>query len=260
MLVNFLVVLPANSTLVLHTDTVFSSKSFLVVDLGLVLLNLLYVIPAKSRLVLPVRLNTKLAPEAILISWWRTGGFRQAHDNWTVETYTNLDLTCRAGVQVHLLAGVPPQGARVLLRPHAVLPPEPLGGVHLRAVRLHHRHIVVALGAAVHPVPLHAKLAAVPSGHVVAVLLAPLGGGGGVLLLDVLPELVHVEGACVPGAAPPLLLLRHGDHLVLRVPVIVTVPCIYADRHFAAGNLKSSCEAVACGGLIRGRGWSCYQL
>lgn len=78
MLVNFLVVLPANSTLVLHTNAVFSSKSFLVVNLGLVLLNLLYVIPAKSRLVLPVRLNTKLASEAILISWWRTGGFRQS--------------------------------------------------------------------------------------------------------------------------------------------------------------------------------------
>ena len=48
MLVNFLVVFPTNSALVLHTNTVFPSESFLVVNLGLVLLNFLDVIPAKS--------------------------------------------------------------------------------------------------------------------------------------------------------------------------------------------------------------------
>ena len=37
------------------------------------------------------------------------------------------------------------------------------------------------------------------------------------------PEFLHVDGACIPGSSPPLLLLRHGDDVVVGVPVIVTV-------------------------------------
>ena len=44
------------------------------------------------------------------------------------------------------------------------------------------------------------------------------------LLLDLLPELVHIEDARVPGPAPPLLLLRHVVDIVrVSLPVIVTV-------------------------------------
>ena len=37
---------------------------------------------------------------------------------------------------------------------------------------------------------------------------------GGVLFLHAAPEGVHVDGAGVPGPAPPLLLLRHVVHVV----------------------------------------------
>ena len=67
MLVDFLMVLPPNSALVLHAYPVLAPEALLVVGLGLVLLHLLDVIPSSCRLVLPVRLNAELASEADLV-------------------------------------------------------------------------------------------------------------------------------------------------------------------------------------------------
>ena len=67
MLVDFLVVLPSYSALVLHAHPVLAPEALLVVGLGLVLLHLLDVIPSSCGLVLPVRLNAELASEANLV-------------------------------------------------------------------------------------------------------------------------------------------------------------------------------------------------
>ena len=67
MLVDFLMVLPPNSALVLHAHPVLATEALLVVGLGLVLLHLLDVIPSSCGLVLPVRLNAELASEANLV-------------------------------------------------------------------------------------------------------------------------------------------------------------------------------------------------
>ena len=67
MLVDFLMVLPPNSALVLHAHPVLAPEALLVVGLGLVLLHLLDVIPSSRGLVLPVCLNAELASEANLV-------------------------------------------------------------------------------------------------------------------------------------------------------------------------------------------------
>ena len=67
MLVDFLMVLPPNSALVLHAHPVLAPEALLVVGLGLVLLHLLDVVPACRRLVLAIRLNPKFASEAHLV-------------------------------------------------------------------------------------------------------------------------------------------------------------------------------------------------
>ena len=67
MLVHFLVVFPPHGALVLHADPVFPTEAFLVVHLGLVLLDLLDVVPPSCRLVLTIRLDTKFASEAHLV-------------------------------------------------------------------------------------------------------------------------------------------------------------------------------------------------
>lgn len=72
-LVHFLMVFPPDSTLVLNPDTMNSSESFLVIHLGLMLVHLLDMIPANGRLVLSVRLNSKLSTKALFIIWSGTG-------------------------------------------------------------------------------------------------------------------------------------------------------------------------------------------
>ena len=67
MLVHFLVVFPPHGALVLHADPIFPTKALLVVHLGLVLLNLLDVVPPSRRLVLTIRLDPKFASEAHLV-------------------------------------------------------------------------------------------------------------------------------------------------------------------------------------------------
>ena len=67
MFLHLLVMFPPDRTLVLDPDPIFSSETFLVIDLGLVLFHFLNVIPPRGRLVLAVRLNPKFAPEANLV-------------------------------------------------------------------------------------------------------------------------------------------------------------------------------------------------
>ena len=66
MLLDLLDVVPAHGRLILpvREDTVLPAKARLVVLLGLMILNLLLVVPSDSRLVLPVRLHSVLAPKA----------------------------------------------------------------------------------------------------------------------------------------------------------------------------------------------------
>jgi hypothetical protein len=116
-----------------------------------------------------------------------------------------------------------------------------------------------------------------PCGRFVSVLLGLFCPCDSVLLLDLLPagevvvthevaawgdvspELVHVEGAGVPGAAPPLLLLRHVDDIVVGLPVIVTVlntflfPTFYFIHLEVKGVFKCSrylprlqCQQASC--------------
>ena len=67
MFLDLLVMFPADRALVLDPDPIFSSETFLVVNLRLVLLDFLNVIPPRGRLVLAVRLDAKFAPEANLV-------------------------------------------------------------------------------------------------------------------------------------------------------------------------------------------------
>ena len=70
------------------------------------------------------------------------------------------------------------------------------------------------------------------------------------LLLDLLPELVHIEDARVPGPAPPLLLLRHGvDKVGVSLPVLVIL------TPQVLGNYGWHVSVILREGLV-----TCYQL
>lgn len=75
---------------------------------------------------------------------------------------TNIIITFRACVFLHLLQVIPSKGALVLLVRYPKFPPETLGCVHLGPMLLYFGDEVVAHRTLVHPIGFHSKFASIP--------------------------------------------------------------------------------------------------